>query len=190
MPKGDRFNLKADPDDGTTPVANLLLEAVAIAKLSGKEKGAILFLWRHTYGWLNQGIRPKELEIGLDRWAKVLQTDRTSASKILGSLSQKSIFHRRFLGPGKGYIYSMNTRISTWNSDCIDLPLLKEIARLDNDNNSGEKSPPLQDSTTPPLSKITTPLATNSASLKKHIKKHISWSSTTGTPLASLHIRN
>jgi len=39
MPKGDRQELKADPEDGTTPISNLLLEALAIAKLSGKEKG-------------------------------------------------------------------------------------------------------------------------------------------------------
>ncbi len=33
MPKGDKYKLKADPEDGTTPIANLFLEAVAIAKL-------------------------------------------------------------------------------------------------------------------------------------------------------------
>ncbi len=46
MPKGDKAILKADPDDGTTPVSNLLLEALAIAKLSGMEKGALAYLWR------------------------------------------------------------------------------------------------------------------------------------------------
>ena len=32
MPKGDKEKLKADPEDGTTPVANLLLEALISAK--------------------------------------------------------------------------------------------------------------------------------------------------------------
>ena len=56
MPKGDKEILKADPEDGTTPIANLLLEAVAIARLSGKEKGIILYLWRRTYGWLKSSL--------------------------------------------------------------------------------------------------------------------------------------
>ena len=36
MPKGDRERLKADPDDGTTPIANLLLEAAIMAKVTSK----------------------------------------------------------------------------------------------------------------------------------------------------------
>jgi len=40
MPKGDRLKLKADPEDGTTPISNLLLEAVAMAKISGLQKNA------------------------------------------------------------------------------------------------------------------------------------------------------
>ena len=59
MPKGDRVIGKADPEDGTTPVANLLLEALAMAHLSGEEKGAVLYLWRQTYGWVDgKGIQP------------------------------------------------------------------------------------------------------------------------------------
>ncbi|MFC2011189.1 replication protein [Chloroflexota bacterium] len=55
MPKGDRKILKADPEDGTTPVANLLLEALVIAKLTSKERAACLFLIRRTYGWQING---------------------------------------------------------------------------------------------------------------------------------------
>lgn len=52
MPKGDREKLKADPEDGTTPIAHLLLEAFSIANLTKKELQAVLFLMRRTYGWL------------------------------------------------------------------------------------------------------------------------------------------
>ena len=48
MPKGDRLKLKADPEDGTTPISNLLLEAVAMTKLPGLQTRAILYLWRKT----------------------------------------------------------------------------------------------------------------------------------------------
>lgn len=50
MPRGDREKLKADIEDGTTNIAHLLLEALAMADLSGAEKGLVLFLWRRTYG--------------------------------------------------------------------------------------------------------------------------------------------
>jgi len=36
--KGDREILKADTDDGYTTVANLLLEALAMAKMTGVQK--------------------------------------------------------------------------------------------------------------------------------------------------------
>jgi hypothetical protein len=44
MTKGDRAILKADPDDGTTPIANLLLEALVVAKLTSKERASVLLL--------------------------------------------------------------------------------------------------------------------------------------------------
>ena len=43
MPKGDRERLKADLEDGSTPLANLLLEALATANISGVQKGLVLF---------------------------------------------------------------------------------------------------------------------------------------------------
>ena len=41
MPKGDRDILKADLEDGYTPIANLILEALALAKMSGVQKGIV-----------------------------------------------------------------------------------------------------------------------------------------------------
>lgn len=73
MPKGDRAMLKADPEDGTTPVANLLLEALVVARLTSKERAALLFLIRRTYGWYIGGARLKSDIIPLTTWAKVLQ---------------------------------------------------------------------------------------------------------------------
>ena len=61
MSKGDREILKADPEDGTTPIANLLLEAIAIAKLTGREKGILLLLCRKTYGWQERRVTAVEL---------------------------------------------------------------------------------------------------------------------------------
>jgi len=120
LPKGDRDILKADPEDGTTPIANLLLEALALSKLTGKEKGAILYLWRVTYGWNVNGARLKECEIPLSTWSIVLQTDEAKASKILSGLVLKKIILRSYLGPGKSYSYSMNTRVAIWDKGCLN----------------------------------------------------------------------
>ena len=38
MAKGDRQKLKADCEDGYTRVANLILEALALAKLNGVQR--------------------------------------------------------------------------------------------------------------------------------------------------------
>lgn len=51
MAKGDRDIFKADIEDGYTKITDLLLEALAMAKLNGVQKGICLFLWRFTYVW-------------------------------------------------------------------------------------------------------------------------------------------
>ena len=115
MPKGDRDILKADPEDGTTPISNLLLEAVATVPLSGIEKGAVLALWRQTYGWTNGGGgRHTEAKLAANDWGRMLNTHPTYANKVVRGLVQKSVFLSTDLGKGKGYIYSINTRVNQW----------------------------------------------------------------------------
>jgi len=127
MPKGDRLKLKADPEDGTTPIANLLLEAVAMSKISGLQKGAIIFLWRKTYGWVGgDGKRLKEAKITLGEWCKALDRDKSRISKALIALESMNLIHRRVIDIWGGYYYSLNTDISSWNSDSINIAKLKE----------------------------------------------------------------
>jgi len=128
MPKGDRLVLKADPEDGTTPIANLLLDAMAIAHLAAKEIRAVLYLWRRTYGWQINGNRLKEAAIPLSEWAKILNTDTCHASSTLSGLEKKNIINRISIGRNKGYHYMMNTRIAEWHDGCIDRQLLQEMA--------------------------------------------------------------
>lgn len=160
MPKGDREIGKADPEDGTTPIANLLLEALIIANLTSKERAAILFLIRRTYGWLINGKRLKEDAIDLTTWAKILQVkDNTRASKILSTLEDKGAIKRELIGPGKGYIYTINTTVANWNN-CLNQQLLSEMATL-----------ALPKRTRVVLSQKTTPSATKLASEKEKIKE-------------------
>lgn len=115
MPKGDRDILKADPEDGTTPIANLLLEALAIVPLSGVEKGAVLALWRVTYGWTNgKDKRKTEETISSEGWAKMLNTSPAYAARVVRDLVDKNVLIQKDIGQGMGYIYSMNTRVNQW----------------------------------------------------------------------------
>lgn len=136
MPKGDREKLKADPEDGTTPVANLLVTALAIAKLTSKEKSAILFLWRRTYGWHENGTRFKEVKISFQDWNKVLGIDNAHTSTLLATLVKKRILLRRYYGPTgekevRGYYYALNTKCSEWSDSCLNQQLLRKLESYD-----------------------------------------------------------
>lgn len=127
MPKGDRLKLKADPEDGTTPIANLLLEAVAMANISGLQKGAILYLWRRTYGWVEDGQRLKERKITLSEWKHALDKEKSQISKALAQMQAMNIIHRRMADAWGGYYYSINTDIKSWNSNCVNIAKLAEM---------------------------------------------------------------
>jgi len=115
MPKGDREILKADPDDGTTPVSNLLLEAGAVAPLSGVEKGALMAFWRLTYGCTNGNkARKTHIQLSAQEWARLLNTHQVYAGRIVQRLVNKKILNREDLGQGIGYRYSMNTKVNEW----------------------------------------------------------------------------
>jgi hypothetical protein len=159
MPKGDRSILKADPEDGTTPISNLLLEALAMAHLSGEEKGAVLFLWRRTYGW-EEGERRKIVdEISLKEWALALDTSERYAGKVIQSLSDKMLIIRK--GEiGKVYNYQMNTRVAEWDGGVLNCTELTERYRQG-----------LSKKYTPVCTKMDTPSDTNSASPKESINK-------------------
>jgi phage replication O-like protein O len=154
MPKGDRYKLKADPDDGVTKISNLLLEALAMARLSGMEKGAILYLWRRTYGWVDPE-HPKrritERHIGLTEWCKWLNCKKTCASRILSVLVKHGVITQQSIGQGKGYIYAMNTYVEEWNGNCIDKEhLLKcvTVNQMDNSKPNGMLTVNQMDNTT------------------------------------------
>ena len=148
LPKGDRLKLKADPEDGTTPIANLLLEAVAMAKLSGLQKGAILYLWRKTYGWTDeQGRRKKDAEIGLTEWKEALDTGKSTAASTLSSLETKHIFIRSSDDRWGTYVYRLNTNVTEWNSDSIRLDHLRKVlgySRTEQCSFPAQSIPPVQ----------------------------------------------
>lgn len=124
MPLGDREILKADLDDGYTKIANLLLEALAIAKLSSTQKGICLFLMRRTYGW-----GKAEDAISLGEFATACGTSQPYISRQIKDLLKKQVIIRVTYEPGKTPVYTFNTRVADWDKGCINVQGLHEYAR-------------------------------------------------------------
>jgi hypothetical protein len=132
MPKGDIARLKADPEDGTVPVARLLLDALVLCRLTALELRAVLYLIRQTYGWTDkEGRRYKERTISYDDWASHLGMDignPGNINRMLRSLTDKHILIRTPLTSGRGgFTYRINTRISEWDDKCINKPALASL---------------------------------------------------------------
>lgn len=123
MPKGDRDNLKADCEDGFTRIANLILEALAMARLNGVQKGICMFLFRRTYGW-----NRSEDAITLSEFAEACGSSRSYISRQLTELIRKNIICRLAYQPGKTPVYSFITRIADWDQECIDINALSKNA--------------------------------------------------------------
>lgn len=123
MPKGDIDIFKADIEDGYTKIANLILEALAIANLSGIQKGICLFLLRRTYGW---GI--KEDSITLNEFAQACGSSDSYISKQIKQLIKWQVIIRTNYQPGKTPTYTFNTRVAQWDRGCINVQGLYESA--------------------------------------------------------------
>lgn len=119
MPKGDREIFKADCEDGFTRIANLLLEALALARLNGIQKGICMFIFRRTYGW-----NRSEDAITLSEFAEACGSSREYISRQLAVLIKKNIICRVAYQPGKTPVYSFVTSIADWDQRCIDLSAL------------------------------------------------------------------
>lgn len=128
MPKGDYLQLKADIEDGTVPIAHLLLEAASMAKLNGVAKGLLLFIWRRTYGWADEGKRKhKDDRIKLAEFAQATGSARTYVSTQLKLLVKARVI-REMPDPENGRYkrYGMNTEVSEWHEDVLDIDELHQ----------------------------------------------------------------
>lgn len=179
MPKGDYQRLKADVEDGIVPVAHLLLEALSMAKLNGVAKGLVLFIWRRTYGWAEEGKRKfKDDRITLAEFATAVNSERTYVSTQLKLLVKSGVVYEK-PDPDNGRYkrYGMNTEIDQWSPQVIEVDKLVDAINeklyvhssrnvVQKQNGLANTQPfanaqPLCDSTTKPLCKSTTFSAEN-----------------------------
>ncbi|MEQ8235183.1 MAG: replication protein [Syntrophomonadaceae bacterium] len=125
MPKGDREIFKADCEDGYTRIANLILEAIPLARLNGVQTAICLFLWRRSYGWNRDADA-----ISLTEFATACGTSKNYISRQLKELMDKNIIHRRDHNYGHIPIYAFTTCIAQWCKGCINVQGLHKNATL------------------------------------------------------------
>lgn len=121
MLKNDNKILKAELEDGYGRVANLLLEALAISKLNGKQMSICLFIIRRTYSW-----GKKSDEITLKDFALACDSSETYMSKQIKQLIKWKVVIRKNYSPGKVPEYEINTRVDEWDKGCLNVQGLNE----------------------------------------------------------------
>ncbi|MBM7623657.1 replication protein [Sporohalobacter salinus] len=114
-------DLNANIEDGYTKISNLILESLAMAKLTGVQKGLCMFLFRRTYGW-----GKKEDEISLKEFAQATNSSKSYVSKQLKKLVNKQVIFRTSHEAGKTSSYTFNTRVEQWHKGCIDTQGLRK----------------------------------------------------------------
>ncbi len=112
----DIIELQADIENGFTQIANLLLEALTMAKLNGTQKGICMFLWRRTYGW-----GKSDDAVSLREYSEACGTSQSYISRQLNELLKKKVVIRVKYEPGKTPVYTFNTRVSQWDKGCLNV---------------------------------------------------------------------
>lgn len=115
---------KQNNKEGYTAVANRLLEALAMARLSGVQKSICLFILRRTFGWQRE-----QDCITLKEFASATGSSVTYISKQLKQLVEWNIVQRTTYQPGKAPFYTLNTRVNEWDKGCINVQGLNERVR-------------------------------------------------------------
>jgi len=128
VPKGDYAKLKADIEDGTVPIARLLLEAVGMTNLDGVALRIVLFILRRTYGWMDSNNQKhKDDRITLDEFAQAVNSSSKYVSKQLALLIRYNVIIQSQDPENRRYKrYGINADVSKWSNEIIDHDALIE----------------------------------------------------------------
>jgi phage replication O-like protein O len=131
MPKGDSDNLRADIDDGYAKIANLLMEALCCAPLTGAEYSVVLFIMRRTYGWAQKNNRAtgKSDPMTAEEIAAGTATPRRTVEKCIGSLLASRVIVREPYAPGNFYAYGINCNVAEWGQPTAEWSFRKTALR-------------------------------------------------------------
>ena len=95
-------------ENGFTPIANEILEALVKAGLLGSELALVLFVIRKTYGW-----KKKHDIISLTQFEKGTGLSRPTVVKTLKNVLTKNLLVKTPL-PSKKWAWSFNKNYETW----------------------------------------------------------------------------
>lgn len=98
-------------EDGFTPVANPIMEALARTQLSGYEWRVLLFLLRKTYGWNKKSDR-----IALSQFVDGTDINQRRVIEAINSLIAKNIIRKTSAEKrtSKGREYEFNKHYGSW----------------------------------------------------------------------------
>lgn len=131
MPKGDAEELRADLDDGHTRIANLMLEGLCCAPLSGAQYAVSLFIIRRTYGWAKQRDRDsgKMDAMTCDEIADGTGLSRSGVSKAISGLLRSNVILQEEVRPGNYMAYGMNPDVASWGTISREWRTCKQALR-------------------------------------------------------------
>jgi phage replication O-like protein O len=104
-------------EDGYTRIANALLEALAGARLSGRELAVALAVVRLTYGYAKKADR-----ISASQLASVTGIPARKIGELLRSLEAKSILIVERRGSGRIPTMQIDKRVATWSMRALTYP--------------------------------------------------------------------
>ncbi len=100
-------------EDGFTPIANGIMDALARTRFSGYERSVLDFLFRKTYGWSK-----KSDLISLGQFVEGTLIAKPHIVRTLKRLLGRNIIHRTVAQLGKGNLvrYEFNKHCGTWKA--------------------------------------------------------------------------
>jgi phage replication O-like protein O len=104
-------------EDGYTRIANALLEALARARLSGRELAVALAVVRLTYGYAKKADR-----LSASQLASVTGIPARKIGELLRSLEAKSILIVERRGSGRIPTMQIDKRVATWSMRALTYP--------------------------------------------------------------------
>jgi phage replication O-like protein O len=98
-------------EDGFTPIANSIMEALAHTQLSGYEWRVLFFLLRKTYGWSKKSDR-----IALSQFVDGTSINQRRVIEAINGLIAKNIIHKTSAEKrtSKGREYAFNKHYGSW----------------------------------------------------------------------------
>ena len=100
-------------EDGFTPIANDIMDALARTRFSGYERSVLDFLFRKTYGWSK-----KSDLISLSQFVEATLIAKPHVVRTIKRLVQRNIIHRTVTQIGNDSLvrYEFNKHFGTWKA--------------------------------------------------------------------------